>query len=84
MAKENMAKKGGSLLALLTGMTVGAAAVFLANKKNREAVVREARKVATKAKTAKRKVVSRAKKVVRRGRAVARKAVRKARRATRR
>ncbi|HCR81661.1 MAG: hypothetical protein UY13_C0002G0469 [Candidatus Pacebacteria bacterium GW2011_GWB1_47_8] len=75
-----MAKKGRSLLALLTGMTVGAAAVFLSSKKNREAVGREARKMAAKAKTTKRKVVAQAKKAVKKGRATARKAVRRARR----
>jgi gas vesicle protein len=74
-----MAKAKG-LLALLTGMTVGAAAVFLSSKKNRDAVAREARKIASKAKSAKRKVVSRAKKVVKRGRKVARKIVRTAKR----
>lgn len=76
-----MAKKSGSLLALLTGMTVGAAAVFLSSKKNRDAVAREARKVAAKAKSAKKKVVARAKKVVRRGRAVARKTAKRVRKA---
>jgi hypothetical protein len=59
-----MAKKAKGLLALITGMTVGAAAIFLSSKKNRDAVAREARKVATKAKTAKRKVVSKVKKAV--------------------
>ena len=60
-----MAKKAKGLLALLTGMTVGAAAMFLSSKKNRDAVAREARKVASKAKTVKRQTVSKVKKAVR-------------------
>lgn len=88
-----MAGKGRSMLALLTGMTVGAAAVFLSKKKNRDAITREAKKIVSAVKTTKRVVVSKAKKAVkrgkkvagkarktlRRGRAVARKTVRRAR-----
>lgn len=56
-----MAKKGG-ILAFLSGIAMGAAAVFLSDEKNRKMVSREAKKAASKAKSAKRKVVSRAKK----------------------
>jgi hypothetical protein len=73
-----MAKKKG-LLTFLTGLAMGAAAVFFSEEKNRKMVAGEAKKAARKAQAAQRKVVSRAKKAVRKGTAAARKAARRVR-----
>jgi hypothetical protein len=72
-----MAKRKGGLLALVTGVAVGAAAMFFSKKENRTKTVRAAKKAATKAKTAKRKAVSSAKKAVAKGKAAAKKATKK-------
>lgn len=73
-----MAKRKGGLLALVTGMAVGAAALFFSKKENREKTVRAAKKVASKAKVAERKAVSSAKKAVKKGKVAAKKAIKKA------
>jgi hypothetical protein len=73
-----MAKRNGGLLALVTGMAMGAAAVFFSKKENRTKTVSAAKTAAKKAKTAKKKAVSSAKKAVKKGRTAAKKAVKKA------
>ena len=72
-----MAKRKGGLLALVTGVAVGAAAMFFSKKENRDKTARVAKKAATKAKTAKRKAVVSSKKAVAKGKAAAKKAVKK-------
>jgi hypothetical protein len=73
-----MAKRKGGLLALVTGVAVGAAAMFFSKKENREKTVRVAKKAASKAMVAKKKAVASAKKAVKKGTMVAKKAVKKA------
>ncbi|MCC6711301.1 MAG: hypothetical protein IT416_03035 [Candidatus Pacebacteria bacterium] len=73
-----MAKRKGGLLALVTGVAVGAAAMFFSKKENREKTVRVAKKAAGKAMVAKKKAVASAKKAVKKGTMVAKKAVKKA------
>lgn len=72
-----MAKRKGGLFALITGVAVGAAAVFFSKKENRTKTVKAAKTAAKKAKTAKRKAVSSAKKAVKKGRAAAKKATKR-------
>lgn len=74
-----MAKKGG-VLTFLTGLAMGAAAVFLSDEKNRKMVTSEAKKAASKAKSAQKKAVSKAKRAVKKGRSSLKKAARQAKR----
>lgn len=59
-----MSKRRGGLFALLTAAVVGAAAVFLSKKENRDKVAAGAKKVAAQAKSAQKKATARAKKAV--------------------
>lgn len=57
-----MARKKG-LLALLAGLAVGAAALFLSKEENRQLVAREAKKAARKGRTVARRVAKRARRI---------------------
>lgn len=73
-----MAKRKGGLLALVTGVAVGAAAMFFSKKENREKTVKVAKKAVVKAKVAKKKVVAKAKVVAKKSMTTAKKVVKKA------
>lgn len=73
-----MAKRKGGLLALMTGVAVGAAAMFFSKKENRTKTVKVAKKAVAKAKVVKNKAVAKAKKVVKKGAVAAKKVVKKA------
>ncbi|MFZ5437483.1 MAG: hypothetical protein ACOZAK_00285 [Patescibacteria group bacterium] len=73
-----MAKRKGGLLALVTGLAVGAAAIFFSKKENRDKTVKVAKKAVSKAKVAKNKAVASAKKAVKKGTVAAKKVVKKA------
>jgi alkyl hydroperoxide reductase subunit AhpF len=74
-----MSKKSSGLFTLLTGVAMGAAAVFFSKKENRQEAQKVAKQVKTKAVTAaaeyKKDPTAFKKKVVSKGKAVAKKAV---------
>lgn len=72
-----MAKKRGGLLALVAGLAMGAAALFLSKKENRTKVVKTAKKVAVSAKKVQAKARVSVKKAVAKGKVVAKKVTKK-------
>lgn len=72
-----MAKRRGGLLALVAGMAMGAAALFLSKKENRDKVVSTAKQAATRAKKVQAKASVSARKAVAKGKMAAKKAVKK-------
>lgn len=72
-----MAKKRGGLFALVAGLTMGAAALFLSKKENRTKVAKTAKKAVAAAKKVEAKAKVSVKKVVAKGKVVAKKVTKK-------
>lgn len=72
-----MSKKAGGIIALVSGLALGAAALFLSKKENREKTKAVAKKVVAKAKTVVKKAKVVAKKNVAKAKSSAKKVVKK-------